>query len=55
VLGLLNGQRSLDEVRDDLHTVFPYARPTLPELQGWWWTCTPRDWSPATGPGRGTY
>jgi len=34
VLGLLNGQRSLDEVRDDLHTVFPYARPTLPELQG---------------------
>ncbi|MFM8580313.1 MAG: hypothetical protein ACKOFW_02295, partial [Planctomycetaceae bacterium] len=34
VLGLLNGRRSLDEVRDDLHTVFPYARPTLPELQG---------------------
>ncbi|MCY2968627.1 MAG: efflux RND transporter periplasmic adaptor subunit [Planctomycetota bacterium] len=33
VLGLLDGRRSLDAIRDDLHIAFPYARPTLPELQ----------------------
>ena len=33
VLGLLDGNRSLEEVREDLQVVFPYARPTLSELQ----------------------